>query len=82
MSIQFVAVSICGRFSLWPFKFVAIPVCGHSGLWSFQFMTISVCGRSGLWPFRFVAVSFLAILVCGRYDQKPGQLHGPKIYHN
>ena len=60
------AVSVCGRFGLWPFRSVAISVCGRFGLWPFRSVAVSVCGRSvfgrsGLWPFRFVAVS-----VCGR----------------
>ena len=50
------AVSVCGRSSLWPFRFVAISVCGRFGLWPFRFVAVSVCGRFGLWPFRFVAV--------------------------
>ena len=70
-SIQFAAVSVCGRFGVWPFRSVAFPVCGRSGLWPFRFVAVPVCGRFGLWPFRFVAVSVLAVSVCGRYDQKP-----------
>ena len=66
-----VAVSVCGRSGLWPFRFVAVPVCGRSGLWPFRFEAVPVCGRSGLWPFRFVAVSAVAISVCGRYDLLP-----------
>ena len=61
-----VAVSVCGRSGLWPFRFVAVPVCGRFGLWPFRFVAVSVCGRSGLWPFRFVAVS-----VCGRFGLWP-----------
>ena len=34
-----VAVSVCGRSGLWPFRFVAVSVCGRFG-----------CGRFGLWP--------------------------------
>ena len=50
-----VAVSVCGRFGLWPFRFVAVPVCGRFGLWPFRFVAVSVCGRFGcgrfgLWP--------------------------------
>ena len=59
---QFVAVSVCGRFGLWPFRSVAVPVCGRSGLWPFRFVAVPVCGRFGLWPFRSVALS-----VCGRF---------------
>ena len=66
-----VAVSVCGRSGLWPFRFVAVPVCDRSGLWPFRFVAVSVCGRSGLWPFRFVAVSVVAVSVCGRYDLLP-----------
>ena len=48
MSIQFVTVSVCGRFGLWLCRFASLSVCGLFGLWS-------VCGhidsgRSGLWP--------------------------------
>ena len=79
-----VAISVCGRSRLWPFRFVAVPVCDCSGLWPFLFVAVSVCvrsglwpfpflavsdcGRSGLWPFRFVAVLVVAVSVCGRYD--------------
>ena len=66
-----VAVSVCGRSGLWPFRFVAVLVCGRSGLWPFRFVAVSVCGCSGLWPFRFVAVSVVAVSVCGRYDLLP-----------
>ena len=31
-----VAVSVCGRSGLWPFRFVAVPVCGRFGLWPFR----------------------------------------------
>ena len=34
-----VAVSVCGRFGLWPFRSVAVSVCGRFGF-----------GRFGLWP--------------------------------
>ena len=68
---RFVAVSVCGRFGLWPFRSVTVPVCGRFGLWPFQFVAVPVCGRSGLWPFRFVAVSVVAVSVCGRYDLLP-----------
>ena len=49
VSNQFVAVSVCGRFGLWPFRFVAVSVCGLS------VCGLSVCGRFGfgrfgLWP--------------------------------
>ena len=71
---RFVAVSVCGRSGLWPFRFVAVPVCGRFGLWPFRFVAVSVCGRSGLWPFRFVAVSVVAVSVCGRYDLLPAKL--------
>ena len=66
-----VAVSVCGRSGLWPFRFVAVSVCGRSGLWPFRFVAVPVCGRFGLWPFRFVAVSVVAVSVCGRYDLLP-----------
>ena len=42
-----VAVSVCGRSGLWPFRFVAVPVCGRFGLWPFWFVAVSVCGRFG-----------------------------------
>ena len=60
------AVSVCGRFGLWPFRFVAVPVCVRFGLWLFQSVAVSVCGRFGLWPFRFVAVP-----VCGLFGLWP-----------
>ena len=57
---RFVAVSVCGRFGLWPFWFVAVPICGRIGLWPFRsmafwFVAVSVCRpfgccRFGLWP--------------------------------
>ena len=72
------AVPVCGRSGLWPFRFVAVPVCGHFGLWPFRFVAVPVCGLSGLWPFRYVAVSFLAVSVCGRYDQNPSCLYDLK----
>ena len=83
----FVAVSVCGRFSLWPFRSLAVSVCGLSvcgrfGLWRFRFVALSVCGRFGLWPFRSVAFSvcgrfglwpfrFVAFSVCGRFGLWP-----------
>ena len=70
-----VAVSVCGRSGLWPFRSVAVSVCGRFGLWPFRFVAVSVCGLSGLWPFRFVAVSVVAVSVCGRYDLLPSILH-------
>ena len=66
-----VAVSVCDRSGLWPFRFVAVPVCGCFGLWPFRFVAVPVCGRFGLWPFRFVAVSVVAVSVCGRHDLLP-----------
>ena len=78
-----VAVSVCGRSGLWPFRFVAVSVCGRFGLWPFRFVAVSVCGRYGLWPFRFVAVSVVAVSVCGRYDLLPlghtGRIQATKI---
>ena len=73
-----VAVSVCGRSGLWPFRFVAVSVCGRSGLWPFRSVAIPVCGRFGFWPFRFVAVSVVAVSVCGRYDLLP--LERPSLY--
>ena len=67
----FVSIQFCGGFGLWPFRSVAVPVCGLLGLWPFRFVAVSFCGRFSLWPFRFMAISVLAVLVCGRYDQKP-----------
>ena len=71
-----VAVSVCGRSGLWPFRFVAVPVCGRFGLWPFRLVAVSVCVLSGLWPFRFVAFRIVTVLavavsVCGRYDLLP-----------
>ena len=60
------AVSVCGRFGLWPFRFVAVPVCGRFGLWLLRSVAVLVCGHSGLWPFRSVAVP-----VCGRFGLWP-----------
>ena len=76
------AVLVCGRSGLWPFRFVVVPVCGRSwfvavsvcgrsGLWPFRFVAVSVCGRSGLWPFRFVAVSVCGRLGFGRFGLWP-----------
>ena len=64
-----VAVSVCGRSGLWPFRFVAVPDCGRSGLWPFRIVAVSVCGRSGVWPFWSVAVP-----VCGRFGLWPFRL--------
>ena len=66
-----VAVSICGRSGLWPFRFVAVPVCGlsvcgRSGLWPFRSVAVPVCGRSGLWPFRLWPFRFVAVMTCYR----------------
>ena len=70
------AISVCGRSSLWLFRFVAVPVCGHSSLWPFRFVAVSVVavpvsGRSGLWPFRFMAVSGCGRFGCGRFGLWP-----------
>ena len=64
-----VAVSVCGRSGLWPFRFVAVPGCGRFGLWPFRFVAFSVCGHSGFWPFRSVAVP-----VRGRFGLWPFRL--------
>ena len=71
-----VAVSVCGRSGLWPFRFVAVPVCSRFGLWPFRFVAVwsvavPVCGRFGLWPFRFVAVSVCGRFGCGRFGLWP-----------
>ena len=58
--IKFVAVSVCGRFGLWPFWFVAVSVCGPFGFWPFRFVAVSVCGLFDLWSFRVMAISVLA----------------------
>ena len=47
---QFVAVSVCSRFGLWPFRSVAISVCARSGLWPIRFVAVPVYGHFGLWP--------------------------------
>ena len=62
VSIQFAAVSVCGRFGVWPFRSVAVPVWGRSGLWPFRSVAVSVCGRFGLWPFRFWPFRFVAVM--------------------
>ena len=43
--VRLVAFSVCGRFSLRPFRFVAVSVCGCFGLWPFRFVAVSVCDR-------------------------------------
>ena len=65
---RFVAVSVCGLFSLWPFRFVAVSVCGLFSLWPLRFMAVPVCGRFGLWPFRSVTVSVYGRSGFGRFD--------------
>ena len=63
------AVSVCGRSGLWPFRSVAVPVCGRFGLWPFRSVDVSVCGRLGLWPFRFWPFRFVAVMtrILSRY---------------
>ena len=53
------------------FWFVAVSVCGRFGLWPFRFVAVSVCGRFGLWPFWFVAFLVCGLTVCVRYDLLP-----------
>ena len=55
----------------WVTTDVAVSVCGRSGLWPFRFVAVPVCGRFGLGPFHLVAVSVVAFSVCGRYDLLP-----------
>ena len=59
---RFVAVPVCGRFDVWPFRFVAVPVCGHFSLWLFRSVAVPVCGRFGLWPFRLWPFRFVAVM--------------------
>ena len=59
-----VAISVCGRSGLWPFRFVAFPVCGRFGLWPFRFVAVSVCGRFGLWPFQLWPFRSVAVMTC------------------
>ena len=61
------AIPVCGRFGLWPFRFVTVPVCGHFGLWSFRSVAVPVCGRFGLWPFRFWPFRFVVVMTRIRY---------------
>ena len=68
-----VAVSVCGRYGLWPFRpwafrTVAVPVCGLFGLWPFRSVAVPVCGRFGLWPFRLWPFRFVAVMTCFRPD--------------
>ena len=40
---------------MWPFRCVAVSICGRSGLWPFRFVAfsvvaVSVCGRYDLLP--------------------------------
>ena len=56
-----VAIWVCGRLGMWPFRFVLIKGCGRLGVWSLRFVAISVCYRCGLWslrlwPFRLVVI--------------------------
>ena len=77
-----VAVSVCGRSGLWPFRFVAVSVCGRFGLWPFRSVAVPVCGRFGLWPFRFVAVPVCGRFGCGRFGLWPlwpVTLPGPEL---
>ena len=67
----YVAIPVCGRSGLWPFRSVAVSVCVPFGLWPFRFVAVSVWGRSGLWPFRFVAVSVCGRFGCGRFGLWP-----------
>ena len=81
VSIQFVAVLVCGSFALWPFRFVVVPVCGRFGLWPFRFVAVPVCGRFGLWPFRLVAVSvlafrFVAVMTRNQWTDTEGIING------
>ena len=68
---RFVALPVCGRFGLWPFRSVAVPVCGRSGLWPFWSVAVSVCGRFGLWPFRFWPFRFVAVMTIIRIEEVP-----------
>ena len=45
---------------------VLVAECGHFGVWPFVAVLV--------WPFCFVAVLVVAVLVCGRFDQRPDQL--------
>ena len=61
------AVSVCGRSGMWPFRFVTISICGPSGLWPFRSVAprpspFTVCGLLGLWPFRFWPFRFVAVM--------------------
>ena len=74
VSIQFVAVSVCGPFGLWPFRSVTVSVCDRSGLWpfrfrAFRFVTVSVCGRFASWPFRLWPFWFVAVLTRNLTDK-------------
>ena len=67
------AVSVCGRFGLWPFRlwpftFVAVLTIILVMCHSYHHVTVVIedCGRLGVWPFRFVAVS-----VCGCFGLWP-----------
>ena len=64
-----VAVSVCGRFGLWPFRSVAGSVCGRPSLWPFRFVAVSVCGHFGLWPFRLWPFRLMAVMTCYHWQQ-------------
>ena len=71
---QFVAVSVCGPFGVWPICFVASAVrgcfgfvtflfCGPFGLWRFQFAVVF-----GLRPFRMCLLLSMTVTTCYHYD--------------
>ena len=75
-----VAVSVCGRSGLRPFRIVAVLVCGCSGLWPFRFVAISVCGhfgcgRFGLWPIWPVTSLLTTTFTANNICQKPKNIY-------
>ena len=77
------AIPVCGRFGLWPFRFVAVPVCGLFGLWPFRSVAVPVCGRFGLWPFRFWPFRFVVVMTRIRYiDHICTQKRWSLLHHN
>ena len=56
--------NIPSKENMWPFWLVAVLVVQCD-------LLVVQCGHFGVWPFCFVAVLVVAVLVCGRFDQKP-----------
>ena len=46
---------------------MAVLVCGRSSLWPFRSVAVPVCGLFGLWPFRSVAVKFVSYRIVSHH---------------